>query len=64
MKCNKPYTVTSNNPKMAGSAAPMKSYMNGGMVEGYRETKAGEMREHRMERSTRGGYKKVAGRKL
>ena len=33
--CNKPYTVTSTNPKMSGSAKPMKSYMGGGMIRSY-----------------------------
>lgn len=35
--CNKPYTVTSTNPKMSGSAKPMKSYMGGGMVKSYQK---------------------------
>jgi hypothetical protein len=37
MKCNKPYTVTSSNPKMSGSTKPMKSYMGGGIVKSYQK---------------------------
>lgn len=36
MKCNKPYSVTSDNPKMSGSEKPM-SYMGGGMVKSYQK---------------------------
>ncbi len=35
MKCNKPYSVTSSNPKMSGSEKPMRSYMGGGMIRSY-----------------------------
>jgi hypothetical protein len=34
MKCNKPYTVKSDNAKMSGSEKP-KSYMGGGMIKSY-----------------------------
>nr|AMP48188.1 hypothetical protein [uncultured bacterium]AMP48373.1 hypothetical protein [uncultured bacterium] len=37
MKCNKPYTVKSDNAKMSGSAKPMGSYMGGGMVKSYQK---------------------------
>lgn len=37
MKCNKPYSVTSSNPKMSGSEKPMRSYMGGGMVKSYQK---------------------------
>lgn len=30
--CNKPYKVTSSNPKMSGAVAPIKSYQKGGLV--------------------------------
>lgn len=36
MKCNKPYTVTSTNPRMGGSVKP-KSYMGGGLVKSYKK---------------------------
>ncbi len=35
--CNKPYKVTSSNPKMSGAAAPIKSYQNGGLVTAKRD---------------------------
>jgi hypothetical protein len=34
MKCNKPYSVKSDNPKMSGSEK-LKSYMGGGMIKSY-----------------------------
>ncbi len=37
MKCNKPYSVTSSNPKMSGSEKPMRSYMGGGMIKSYQK---------------------------
>jgi len=36
MKCNKPYSVKSDNPKMSGSEKPM-SYMGGGMIKSYQK---------------------------
>ena len=36
MKCNKPYTVKSDNAKMSGSEKP-KSYMGGGMIKSYQK---------------------------
>jgi len=36
MKCNKPYSVKSDNPKMSGSENP-KSYMGGGMIKSYQK---------------------------
>jgi hypothetical protein len=37
MKCTKPYTVTSSNPKMGGSTAATKGYKDGGYVKGYKD---------------------------
>jgi len=66
MKCNKPYTVNSSNPKMSGSAKP-KSYMGGGMIKSYqkggmvtmpRKTAKQEMMDRMMEDPRKpGAYK-------
>ena len=62
--CNKPYTVTSTNPKMSGSAKPMKSYMGGGMIKSYqkggmvtmpRKTAKQEMMDRMMEDPRKSG---------
>lgn len=62
--CNKPYTVKSDNPKMSGSAKPMKSYMGGGMIKSYqkggvitmpRKTAKQEMMDRMMEDPRKSG---------
>lgn len=47
--CNKPYSVKSSNPKMSGSAAPVKSYQKGGMVTMPRKTAKQSMMDRMME---------------